>query len=182
LTAWKALGGELALPDYLVRLAEAYGKGGRTHEGLRVLGEAQALVRKNAERRFEAELFRVKGELLLQQARERASGQIAPAETSMMVEIEGEGGTQVLPLQAAAELCLRQAIHVARQQQAKCLELRAVMSLSRLLQAQGKRAEAYQLLAESYAWFTEGFETPELQAAKALLATFAHAKPQASGS
>ena len=61
---------------------------------------------------------------------------------------------------------------MARQQQAKCLELRAVMSLSRLLQAQGKRAEAYQLLAESYAWFTEGFETPELQAAKALLETF----------
>jgi class 3 adenylate cyclase/tetratricopeptide (TPR) repeat protein len=182
LAAWKALGGELALPDYLVRLAEAYGKGGRTHEGLRVLEEAQALVCKNAERRFEAELFRVKGELLLQQARERVSGQTAPAETSMMVEIEGEGGTQVLPFQAAAELCLRQAIHVARQQQAKCLELRAVMSLSRLLQAQGKRAEAYQLLAESYAWFTEGFETPELQAAKALLETFAHTKPPASGS
>jgi hypothetical protein len=149
---------------------------------LRVLGEAQALVCKNAERRFEAELLRVKGELLLLQARERASGQTALPETSMLVEIEGEGGTQVLPPQAAAELCLRQAIHVAHQQQAKCLELRAVMSLSRALQAQGKCAEASQLLAESYTWFTEGFETPELQAAKALLETFTHAQPRASGS
>jgi predicted ATPase len=68
------------------------------------------------------------------------------------------------------EACFRQALNIARQQQAKSLELRAATSLARLLQAQGKRAEARQMLTESYGWFTEGFDTPDLQEAKALLA------------
>ena len=69
-----------------------------------------------------------------------------------------------------AETCLRQALTVASRQQAKALELRAALSLSRLWQQQGKRTEAYELLAAVYGWFTEGFDTADLQEAKALLA------------
>ena len=71
---------------------------------------------------------------------------------------------------AKAEACFQQALAVARRQQAKSLELRATLSLSRLWQQQGKHAEAYQLLAETYGWFTEGFDTADLQEAKVLLA------------
>jgi predicted ATPase len=94
------------------------------------------------ERFWEAELYRLKGELLL-------------------------AGSAVHDTEA--EISFRQAFDVARHQQAKSLELRAAMSLSRLWQRQGKRAEAQQLLAEVYGWFTEGFDTPDLQEAKALL-------------
>ena len=66
-------------------------------------------------------------------------------------------------------MCFRQALDIARRQQAKSWELRAVMSLSRLWQRQGKRAEAHQMLAEVYGWFTEGFDTADLQEAKTLL-------------
>ncbi|MBI3301163.1 MAG: hypothetical protein HYZ72_03665, partial [Deltaproteobacteria bacterium] len=72
--------------------------------------------------------------------------------------------------QGEAEACFQKAIDIARQQQAKSLELRAVMSLSRLWQQQGKKDEARQMLAETYGWFTEGFDTADLQEAKALLA------------
>jgi class 3 adenylate cyclase/predicted ATPase len=169
LTIWRAMGNELALPYYLAMLTEAYGKAGRADEGLRVLAEAQAIAHQNAEHRFDAELLRLKGELLLQQAGERDSGRTAPLDTAMMAEVEQEGITQALPLQTAAEICFHQGLNVARQQHAKSLELRAATSLSRLWQAQGKGAEAHQLLAESYGWFTEGFDTADLQEAKALL-------------
>jgi class 3 adenylate cyclase/DNA-binding winged helix-turn-helix (wHTH) protein/predicted ATPase len=172
LAAWRALGGELALPTYLGMLAEAYGKVGRAHEGLRVLAEAHALVRKNTEYRFEAELFRIKGVLLLQ-ASESASGRTTPPETAMIAEIPGDEATATLSLQSEAETCFRQALDVARHQQAKSLELRAGMSLARLWQAQGRHAEAHQMLAEIYGWFTEGFEVPDLREAKELLATLA---------
>ena len=146
LVAWRAMGGKLAQPYLLGLLAEAHGNAGQAAEGLRVLGEALAIVDESGERRFAAELHRLKGELLLQQARS---------------------------LRTAAEICFRQAIDMARDQQAKSLELRAVMSLSRLWQTQGKRAEAYQMLAEIYGWFSEGFETPDVREAKSLLATLA---------
>src|SRR5216683_2718516 len=71
--------------------------------------------------------------------------------------------------QAEAEACFRQAIDIARRQSAKSVELQAVMSLNRLWQRQGKKDEARQLLAEIYGWFTEGFDTKDLQEAKALL-------------
>ena len=99
-------------------------------------------MNKTGERYFEAELHRLKGELLLQQ--DAGSGD-------------------------EAETCFRQALDVARCQQAKSLELRAAMSLSRLWQHQGKRDEARQLLAEIYGWFPEGFDTTDLQEAQALL-------------
>ncbi len=111
-----------------------------------MLAEALAQVDKTGERFYEAELYRLKGTLTLQSQ--------VPGSTS-----KGE----------EAEACFRKAIELARQQSAKSLELRAVMSLSQLWQQQGKIAEARQLLTEIYHWFTEGFDTKDLQEAKALL-------------
>jgi predicted ATPase len=145
LAAWQTTGARGGGPVFLAWLAETYGKGGQAEEGLRVLAEALALVNAGGERRHEAELYRLKGELLLY----------------------AECGVHQAAL--SAEECFQQALTVARHQQAKSLELRAAMSLSRLWQQQGKRAEAYRLLADVYGWFTEGFDTADLQDAKALL-------------
>jgi predicted ATPase len=123
-------------------LARAYAEAGRATEGLTTVAEALAIVKRSGERLYEAELYRLQGELLLHQ----------PA-----------GNSQ------EAESCLRQALDVARGQQAKSLELRAAMSLSRLWQQRGKRDEARALLAPIYGWFTEGFDTADLQEAQALL-------------
>jgi predicted ATPase len=159
-----AMGADLGQTHMLVRLAEAYGRGGQTEEGLRVLGEALPAVHKNGERHYEAELYRLRGELLLQQVVERDAEAIQIHTLTVAVRT-----AHAPPLQTEAETCFRQAIDVAGHQCAKSLELRAVMSLSRLWQKQGRRAEARQMLAELYGWFTEGFDTPDLQEAKALL-------------
>jgi TOMM system kinase/cyclase fusion protein len=145
LAAYRAAGAELGRPHRLALLAEAYGEVGQKEAGLTVLAEALAVVDKTGELFWEAELYRLKGELLLRQANPTAE----------------------------VEACFRQALDIARQQQAKSLELRAAISLSRLWQQQGKRAEAHDLLAPIYGWFTEGFDTPDLQEAKALLDTLA---------
>ena len=147
MAAWRATGAEIAWPLWLALLAEAYGKAGQAGEGLTVLAEARALVHKTEERFWEAELYRLTGELLLAQEDTRDKGQ----------KLE------------AVETCFRQALDIARRQQAKSLELRATMSLSRLWQRQGKRTEAHALLAPIYGWFTEGFETADLREAKELL-------------
>jgi predicted ATPase len=147
LAAWQATGAEIAWPLWLAFLAEAYGKAGQAGEGLTVLAEARALVHKTEERFWEAELYRLTGELLLAQEDTQDKGQ-------KLEEVE---------------TCFRQALDIARQQQAKSLELRTAMSLSRLWQRQSKRAEARALLAPIYGWFTEGFDTADLQEAKALL-------------
>ena len=147
LAAYRATGSESARPYFLVLLAEALGKAGRTEEGLSALAEALALVDKTGERFYEAELYRLKGTLTLQ------SRVLSPK-----FQVEGE-----------AEEYFQKAIEVARRQQAKSLELRAVTSLSRLWQQQGKKEEAHALLAEIYGWFTEGFDTKDLQEAKALV-------------
>jgi len=146
---WRSMGGELGLPHFLAELAEAYKLAGQAVAGLQVVAEALALVQKNAERYFEAELYRLQGALLLALAR-----------------TEDQGHS---PRTAEAEACFQQAIEIAQQQQAKSLELRAAMSLSRLWQRQGKRAAAHELLASVYGWFTEGFDTADLQDARALL-------------
>jgi TOMM system kinase/cyclase fusion protein len=143
LTAWRAMGIEAGLPYWLAMLAEAYGSTGQVEAGRRVLAEALTLVDTTEERWWEAELHRLEGELLLALSMDNA---------------------------AQAETCFHQALDIARRQQAKSLELRAAMRLSRLWQQQGKRTEAYQLLAEIYGWFTEGFDTADLQEAKVLLA------------
>ena len=119
---------------------------GHPEDGLQALAEAHTLVEQQEERWWEAEICRLQGVLLLRQP-----------------------GTP----QDEAETWLQRALAVARRQEAKALELRAAMSLSRLWQQQGKQAEARALLAPIYSWFTEGFDTADLQEAKALLEALA---------
>jgi predicted ATPase len=149
LAAWQATGAEILRTFYLALLAEAYGSMGQTAKALAALAEASAIVEQRGECFYAAELHRLKGELLLQ------SG-------------DYQSGV-VTPHCAEVEAYFQQALAIARRQQAKSLELRAAMSLSRLWQQQGKRAEAYELLAPIYGWFTEGFDTADLQKAKTLL-------------
>ena len=147
LAASYAIGTRQGRPYMLAHLAEAYRKVGQTKEGLTVLAEALAAVNKSGEHRHEAELYRLKGELTLQQ------------DSLQGLESRGNEG----------EECFHTAIEIAQQQQAKSLELRAATSLARLWQQQGKKTEAHHLLAEIYEWFTEGFDTKDLQEAKGLL-------------
>jgi predicted ATPase len=142
LDAYRATGAAYQRPHFLGMLAEVHQSLRQPEAGLTALSEALALVETTGERYYAAELHRLKGELLLQHA--------AP-----------EG--------SHAETCFQQALDLARRQQAKALELRAAMSLSRLWQQQGKRDEARALLAPIYGWFTEGFDTADLQEARALL-------------
>jgi tetratricopeptide (TPR) repeat protein len=146
-----AMRGEVGLLQILLRLAEVYRKAGQAEDGLRVLAEALAAVSTGGERRFEAEFYRLKGEMLLQP------------------KVQSPESGVFNPQLAEAETCFFQAIDVARSQHAKSLELRAAMSLSRLWQQQGKRQEARAMLEAIYDWFTEGFDTIDLQEAKALL-------------
>jgi predicted ATPase len=145
LAAWVATESETYRTYYISLLAEALGQEGANEEGLSLLAEALALAEVTGERFHEAELHRLRGEFL-----QRLAGPGAERE---------------------AEACFQQALAVARWQQAKSLELRAVMSLTRLYQQQGRAAAARPLLAETYGWFTEGFDTRDLQEAKALLDT-----------
>jgi tetratricopeptide (TPR) repeat protein len=142
LAAWQTAGQQLGRPHYLALLAEAYGRAGQVEDGLSALEEALAVAHTNGDCVHEAELYRLKGELLLARSTKH---------------------------QAEAAACFHQALDVARRQQARWWELRAAMSLSRLWQRQGKRHEARQLLEPIYGWFTEGFDTADLQEAKALL-------------
>jgi predicted ATPase len=145
LAEWQATGAVSHRPYHLALLAEALSQSGQIRDGLATLQEALALSTASGERFMEAELYRHRGELLL-------AGTAAGAEAW-----------------DAAEACFRQALAVARSQAGKSLELRAAMSLGRLYWAQGRPAEARSFLAETYSWFTEGFDTPDLQEAKALL-------------
>jgi predicted ATPase len=126
----------------LALLAEASGQAGQPEVGLRVLAEAVTLVTTTEARWWEAELHRLQGALQLQLPR---------------------------PDSTQAEACFRQALDVARGQQAKSLELRTAVSVSQLWHEQGKNAAARGLLAPLYGWFTEGHETADLQAARATL-------------
>jgi predicted ATPase len=162
LDAWQAMGADGFRPYFLALLAEAYGKVGQGEGGLAVLVEALTAAQNTGERFYEAELYRLKGELLLRQATGRGEGQTDPAQPAMLAGAE----PCVMP---AAEACFRQALAIARRQQAKSLELRAAMSLSRLWQHQGKSPEARALLAPIYGWFTEGFATADLLEARTLL-------------
>ena len=142
--AFRATGAELARPYWLALLAEVHGILGRPAAGLPVLTEALALVDTTGERWCEPELYRLQGALLLQQSPNHS---------------------------VEAEICFHHAIRIAQSQQAKSWELRAATSLARLWQQQGKRDEARQVLGDVYRWFTEGFDTLDLQDAKALLAS-----------
>ena len=181
LVAYQATGGGLFRPYFLALLADTCGKMGQYEEGLTLLAEALAAADKNGERFYEAELYRLKGELTLQSSVQSKESRVNKAEEYFL-----------------------QAIEIARKQQAKSLELRAVMSLAQLWQQQAlehgagsvdqrgkskatraknteqesrttqhatrsRLVEAHQMLSEIYNWFTEGFGTKDLQEAKALL-------------
>ena len=140
LAAYQSMGIGLMQPHALILLAEVYGEDGQLEAALSTLDEAVAFIQRTGEAWCQAEAHRLRGELLLRQ---------------------GAG--------AEAERCFRQAIDVARRQQAKSLELRAATSLGRLLDSRGERATARSLLAEIHGWFTEGFDTADLKDAKTLL-------------
>ena len=137
-----ATGHKTSRPMYCALLAEAYGQSGQLEEALRILADARDAIEEGGQRYYEAETHRFKGELHLRGANP---------------DVEQAG------------VCFQRALDVARHQQAKAWELRAAMSLARLWRDQGKRAEAYDLLAPVYDWFTEGFDTQDLKDAKALL-------------
>jgi predicted ATPase len=146
IAAQRATGTALNVPYLCTVLAEVCDHLGHTADGLQALAEAHTLMEQQEERWWEAEIYRLRGVLLLRQAR-----------------------TQ----QAEAEACFQQALDIACRQQAKSLELRTAMSLARLWQQQGRQAEARELLAPIYGWFTEGFDTADLQEARALLEALA---------
>jgi len=142
LIAYRATGAEHLRPYYLALLAQAYGIMGQSEVGLTVLTEALTHADTTGERWYASELYRLKGELLLQGSSENST---------------------------EAEACFQKALDIARTQQAKSWELRAATSLARLWQQQGKCQEAHDLLAPVYGWFTEGFDTADLKDARALL-------------
>jgi predicted ATPase len=152
LAAYQVTSAETWQPYFHALLTEACEGIGQREEGLNALAKALTLVEKNGERRYEAELYRLKGELTLQSKVQ-----------SPRSKVEEE-----------AEESFQKAIEVARQQQAKSLELRAATSLARLWQQQGKQREAHHLLSDIYGWFTEGFDTKDLQGAKVLLEELSH--------
>ena len=142
LAEFEPTGAKLGRTYFLGWDGEALAGMGRTDDGLRRLDEALAWVKESGECLYEAELYRLKGMVLLAKA--------SP-------DIEG------------VEACLQRALNVARHQQGRVWELRAALPLARLWLSQGKTTEARDLLAPVYGWFTEGFDTPDLKEAKALL-------------
>lgn len=163
---WRAVGAEVSLPYYLSLLAEAHGRAEDPQKGIKILDEALAVLSRTGDRWWEAELYRLKGSLILQA--KKPAGE---------VQDPGEDQKQTFRALIAteAETCFLKALSVARQQQAKSLELRAVVSLVQSWKKQQNVPEDQQLLLEVYNWFTEGFDSPDLQAAKALLTdSFTH--------
>ncbi len=142
LAAWRTTGAAVFQPYGLALLAKASAQVGQPEAGLALLTEALAMANDKGECRWDAELYRLKGEILLVRSAEHHT---------------------------EAEACFCQALDIARRQQAKSWELRAAISLARLWQRQGKHAAAHELLAPIYGWFTEGFDTADLQEAKVLL-------------
>jgi DNA-binding winged helix-turn-helix (wHTH) protein/predicted ATPase len=161
LAALQATGTERVRPHFLALLAEAMDSDRRVEEGLRLLEEAQALIDRNSERYYQAELYRLQGELLLKQSKGRGKPQML---TSGKAVVEAES-----PAVTIAEDCFNQSIKIAQRQKAKSLELRSVISMARLYQNQGRLKEARSLLTQIYDNFTEGFDTMDLREAKALL-------------
>jgi predicted ATPase len=176
LAAFRATGAELERPYWLVLLAEAHEKIEHAEEGLTLLSEALAVVEKSGVRFYEAELYRLRGELTLQGANQKAK---VKAQKSKVPDPQ----SQLPDPNSEAEACFLKAIEIAQRQQAKSLELRATVSLVRLRKQQAAQsesrntnhasraalAEAHTMLSEIYNWFTEGFDTKDLQEAKALL-------------
>ncbi|MBI3795373.1 MAG: hypothetical protein HY268_00175 [Deltaproteobacteria bacterium] len=172
---YQATGARLGLSQILTALAEAHRKVGQYKEGFTVLAEADAHIETSGEYHCAAEVVRLKGELTLvqskvqslapsAQAKQKAQGKRHEAKLRSPRSLASSASAE-----AGAETYFLQALDMARQQSAKSLELRAAMSLAQLWRQQGKIREAHNLLADIYGWFTEGFDTADLQEAKALL-------------
>jgi predicted ATPase len=141
LDAYRATGAALHVPYFLALLGTTRGAAGRAADGRRLLAEGLAAAKASGERWFDAELYRLEGEMLrLARSNRRTT-----------------------------EACFLRAMTIAREQRGKLWELRAATSLARLWAEQGKRAKAHDLLAPIYGWFTEGFHTADLKDAQALL-------------
>ncbi|HZR79595.1 MAG TPA: AAA family ATPase [Candidatus Binatia bacterium] len=149
LAAYRAAGAGFGVPTFLGLLAEAYGRAGRPDDGRAIIEEASAMVEESGAHYWDAELRRVDGELILQGAR---TGRPVP-----------------VAARRDAEARFLEAIEIARRQEARMFELRAATSLARLWQGAKKSKEARDLLSKIYGWFTEGFETSDLRAARSLL-------------
>ncbi len=172
LLALHTIGSESQRPHYLGLLAEIYGKAGQPQTGLTLIEEALSTIDKTGERFWEAELYRIKGNLVLQSSVQRPASVVEDSSKFKVrsSESEVENPRPAFPNpQSAAEACFLKAIDVAQKQQAKSLELRATVSLARLWQQQDKFNKACNTLSAIYNWFTEGFDTADLQEAKALL-------------
>jgi DNA-binding winged helix-turn-helix (wHTH) protein/tetratricopeptide (TPR) repeat protein len=176
LTLYQDTGTELHRPYWLALIAEAYGRHGQQGEGLKVVAEALTFVERTEERWYDAELYRLYGELSLQPENQKSKIKSQKLKTP-------NPKSQIPEPRSEAEACFLKAIDIAKHQQAKSLELRAVMSLVRLRQQQATQhgtrnthhtartrlAEAHSLLSEIYGWFTEGFDAVDLQDATRLL-------------
>ena len=163
LAGFQATSTELLRPHFFALMAEALGETRQPEDGLRGLEESLDSAHRNGEAGYLAELYRMKGELLLMQGAGRDVSRAATGGRDVFA------GDPASASQAQAESCFGQAISVAQQQKAKSLELRAVMSLARLYQNKGKPEEARILFTEIYGTFNEGFDTKDLREAKALL-------------
>jgi predicted ATPase len=140
LAAYQATGADTWMPHFLSLLASAYEIAGQAEEGLSLLNDALQIVERTGERWLTAELNRHRGQLVLRRGNSKA-----------------------------AEKLYSKALSIALEQEAKLWELRAAVSLARLWADQGRRTEAYDLLAPVYSWFTEGFDTADLKETKGLL-------------
>jgi tetratricopeptide (TPR) repeat protein len=146
LKRWKSIGAEMGVPTFQVLLGEIYQAAGKVNEALAAVEEGLEIAVRNNDCHYDADLHRLKGELLLKKSKRNSTGTSREAET-----------------------CFRRAIEVARKQKARSLELRAAIRLARLWQTMGKAREASHMLKTIYGWFTEGFDTPDLKEAKRLL-------------
>ncbi|NOT54949.1 MAG: AAA family ATPase, partial [Deltaproteobacteria bacterium] len=160
LAIYQAIGTELSKSFFMLLLAEIYRRTGQTDEGLALLADTRKFIDSTGERLYESEWYRMKGQFVLEsRVQSPESENPSPQPRTLSTQVEAE-----------AEACFLKAIDIARQQQAKSLELRATLTLARLSQQQGKLTAARAGLAEIYDWFTEGFDTGDLQEAKTLLA------------
>jgi len=166
LAQYRATGAQLLEPYFLSFLAEGYRRQEKVAEALQVVSDALSLTATNLDVFWEAELYRLKGELTFAQSSVQGlASSVQNPQSASAWTFHWPGNPQ-----SEAEACFLRAIEIARQQEAKLLELRATTSLARLWQQRRKKKEARQRLSEVYNWFTEGLDTQDLQAAKALLA------------
>ena len=170
LNASRALGMELRRPAFLALVADVCERMKRPEEGLSAVDEALTAGQGTGQHYWDAELHRLRGVLTLQsEAIPRRTSRTSQAHPGTFTRAAPRSAAQRTPAERNAEACFLQALEIARRQRARLFELRAATSLSRLLAARGRAKEAHALLSTVYREFTEGFDTPDLTEAKAVL-------------